>query len=314
MSNQAAAAPFTIADELAARPTPSFGQRLRRLGTLARQNPLGAIGLFLIVLFFMTALFAPFIAPYEAGDLPGTKNESPSAEFWFGTNRSGQDIFSRVVLGARISLAVAFISVIGGASLGMMVGIISGYTGGGVDSVIQRSVDTLIAFPALLLLLIITQSRPFERPSELLHLNEDYVTIIFALMLAVIPGVTRVVRGAVLSEKNNQYVEAARSIGAASPRILFRHVLPNVLALGIIVMTSLLGGIILAEASLSFLGLGIPGAASWGLDVNTARQDFPYHIPAAFFPGAAITLTVLGFNLLGDAIRDIADPRLRGSR
>jgi peptide/nickel transport system permease protein len=117
----------------------------------------------------------------------------------------------------------------------------------------------------------------------------------------------------VLSEKNNQYVEAAKASGAWAPRILIRHVLPNVLALGIVVMTTLLGGIILAEAALAFLGLGIPEAASWGGDVNRARTA-PYHIPAAVFPGAAITLTVLGFNLLGDAIRDIGDPRLRGSR
>jgi ABC-type dipeptide/oligopeptide/nickel transport system permease subunit len=172
----------------------------------------------------------------------------------------------------------------------------------------------LIAFPALLLLLIITQSRAFDRPSELIHVDPDYGTIVFALMLAVIPGVTRIVRGAVLSEKNNQYVEAARAIGAWSPRVLLRHILPNVVALGIIVMTTLLGGIILAEAALSFLGLGIPGAASWGQDVSASRNNLPYHIPAAFFPGAAITLTVMGFNLLGDAIRDVADPRLRGSR
>ena len=314
MSNEATAGPFTIADDLSMRPSPKFGDRIRKIGTLARQNPLGTIGLIIIVIFAFTALFAGAIAPYSAGDLPGTKNQGPSADFWFGTNRSGQDIFSRVVLGTRISLTVAFISVIGGASIGMMIGIISGYMGGATDSVIQRTVDTAIAFPALLLLLILTQADPFETPAGWLHINKDYATIIFALTLAVIPGVARVVRGAVLSEKNNQYVEAARSIGASSPRILLRHVLPNVLALGIIVMTSLLGGIILAEASLSFLGLGIPGAASWGLDVNNARQDYPYHIPAAFFPGLAITLTVLGFNLLGDAIRDIADPRLRGSR
>jgi len=134
-------------------------------------------------------------------------------------------------------------------------------------------------------------------------------------MLGIIPGVTRVVRGAALSEKNNQYVEAARSIGASTPRVLFRHILPNVLALAIVIMTTLLGAAILAEASLAFLGLGIPEpAASWGRDVSAARNNFPLQIPAAFFPGAAITLTVLGFNLLGDAIRDIADPRLRGSQ
>jgi peptide/nickel transport system permease protein len=314
VSDQAFAAQITIADALAARPAPTLGNRLRKLGTLARQNPLGTLGLVLILMFAIVAVFAPAIAPYSASELPGSKNESASADFFFGTNRSGQDIFSRVVLGSRISLAVAFISVVGGASLGILFGIISGYMGGAVDSFIQRTVDAAIAFPALLLLLIITQSRAFARPANFLHINEDYGTIIFALSLAVIPGVTRVVRGAVLSEKNNQYVEAARAIGAWPPRVLLRHVLPNVLALGIIVMTSLLGGIILAEAALSFLGLGIPGAASWGQDVNTARQDFPYHIPSVFFPGAAITLTVLGFNLLGDSIRDIADPRLRGSR
>jgi peptide/nickel transport system permease protein len=175
-------------------------------------------------------------------------------------------------------------------------------------------VDTVIAFPALLLLLIITQSGVFAPVARTFHINEDYGTILFALMLAVIPGTTRIVRGAVLSEKQNQYIEAARAIGAWSPRVVLRHILPNVVALGIVVMTTLLGGIILAEASLAFLGLGIPGAASWGNDVSKARESLPYNLPAAFFPGAAITLTVLGFNLLGDAIRDISDPRLRGTR
>src|SRR5262249_17452913 len=162
------------------------------------------------------------------------------------------------------SLSVAFISVIGGATVGMLIGIASGYFGGVLDSVIQRSVDTAIAFPALLLLLIITQA-----------LGPSFRTVVFALSLAVIPGVTRVVRGAVLSEKNNQYIESARASGAWAPRILLRHILPNVVALGIIVMTTLLGGIILAEAALSFLGLGIPNASSWGRDVSDARTSFP---------------------------------------
>lgn len=288
-------------DEL--RPSLTLGKRLARLRYLARRNPLGAIG-FVIIAFFVTlAIFAPWIAPYGARELPGLPNEPMSSEFWFGTQKNGHDIFSRVVLGSRISLSVAFISVIGGGTLGLVLGIISGYLGGVVDSTIQRTVDAAIAFPALLLLLIITQS-----------IGPSFRTIVFALSLAVIPGVTRVVRGATLSEKNNQYIEAARASGAWAPRIVFRHLLPNVVALGIIVMTTLLGGIILAEAALSFLGLGIPGAASWGKDVNDARSSYPYNLPAAIFPGAAITLTVLGFNLLGDSIRDIGDPRLRGSR
>jgi len=283
---------------------PTLGKRLRKIATIARQNPLGTAGLVIILLFAVAAVFAPMIAPYSATDInAGGVNEDISWSHWFGTDRSGLDIFSRIVWGSRISLSVAFISVLLGGSIGILLGIMSGYLGGFTDSLIQRTVDAAIAFPALLLLLIITQA-----------LGPSFSTIVFALMIAVIPGVTRVVRGTVLSEKNNQYVEAARACGASAPRILLRHILPNVVALGIIVMTTLLGAIILAEAALSFLGLGIPSSASWGQDVNRARQSVPYHLPAAIFPGTAITLTVLGFNLLGDAIRDIADPRLRGSR
>ncbi|MEX2247363.1 MAG: ABC transporter permease [Dehalococcoidia bacterium] len=298
----AVTSPVLVTEDLLAAPSRSASRRLLRIATLARQNPLGTIGFVLIVIFLACAIFAPLIAPYTATNLGGGVNESSTSSHIFGTDRLGRDIFSRVVYGSRISLSVAVISVVGGASIGILIGIMSGYVGGLVDNAIQRTVDAAIAFPPLLLLLIIAQA-----------LEPSFRTVVFALSLAVIPGVTRVVRGAVLSERNNQYVEAARASGAWAPRVLLRHILPNVVALGIIVMTTLLGGIILAEAALSFLGLGIPEAASWGGDVNRAR-GLPYHIPAAFYPGAAITLTVLGFNLLGDAIRDIADPRLRGSR
>ena len=314
MSRDIAAEPgVLILDQPVARRDVSLGHRVRKIGVLARQNPLGTLGFLILLIFFIAAAFAPWIAPYEPTDLSGTRDEGMSADHWFGTERVGRDIFSRVVYGARISLSVAFISVIGGGTVGIMLGIISGYMGGAIDSAIQRTVDTAIAFPALLLLLIISQSLGpsfsvfgYELPSG--------STVVLALSIDVIPGVTRVVRGAVLSEKNNQYVEAARASGAWAPRVLLRHILPNVLALGIIVMTTLLGTIILAEAALAFLGLGIPEVASWGRDVSASREFVPYHIPSAFFPGAAITLTVLGFNLLGDSIRDIADPRLRGSR
>ena len=291
-----------ISDQVLERRDKTFGDRVRKIAETARANPLGTFGFIIIMMFVIVAIFAPWIAPYSPTAISSDVDAGMSSDHWFGTERLGRDIFSRVVYGARISLSVAVISVVVGGSIGILIGILSGYAGGAADSIIQRTVDTAIAFPALLLLLIIVQS-----------FGPSYPTIVFALMLAVIPGVARVVRGAVLSEKNNQYIEAAKASGAWGPRILFRHVLPNVVALGIIVMTTLLGGIILAEAALSFLGLGIPNVSSWGRDVNAARA-YPYHIPAAVFPGAAITLTVLGFNLLGDSIRDIADPRLRGSR
>lgn len=281
-----------------------FGSALKRSGVLIRQNPLGFAGLLIILFFGVIAIFGPWIAPYDWNDYTaGQPREGLSLHHFFGTDHLGNDIFSRTLIGARLSLSVAFISVLGGSAIGTVIGIVSGYVGGLVDSMIQRTVDTAIAFPALLLLLIITEV-----------LGPSYRTVIFAIMIAIIPGVTRVVRGAALSEKNNQYIEAARALGASTPRILFRHILPNVLAVATVVMTTLLGAAILAEAALSFLGLGAASGASWGRDVSAARDAFPQHIPSAFFPGAAITLTVLGFNLLGDAIRDIGDPRLRGSQ
>ncbi|MBF6600480.1 MAG: ABC transporter permease [Dehalococcoidia bacterium] len=289
----------------------------RQSWVLIRRNPLGFFGLMIILALVVIALFGPptrvfgysvfgpGFAPFGLNEYTaGQPNEGMSLRHWFGTDRIGRDTLSRDIYGAQISLSVAFISVLGGSALGTIAGIISGYAGGTVDSLIQRAVDTAIAFPALLLLLIIVQV-----------LGPSFRTVVFAIMLGIFPGVTRVVRGAALAERNNQYVEAARAIGASTPRILFRHILPNVLALAIVIMTTLLGAAILAEASLSFLGLGIPEpAASWGRDVSQARNSFPINVSAAFFPGAAIALTVFGFNMLGDAIRDIADPRLRGSQ
>ena len=276
--------------------------RWRRIGRLIRHNPLGFLGLIIILALVVVGVFAPWIAPYGEGEIVAAPSQDPSLGHLFGTDGSGRDMFSRVVFGARISLIVAFASVVGGTLLATAVGIFSGYVGGWVDGVIQRSVDTVIAFPALLLLLIIVQV-----------LGPSMQNVIFAVGLGIIPGITRVVRGAVLSERNNQYVEAARALGASTPRILFVHIAPNVTALAVVIMTTLLGTAILAEASLSFLGLGIPAPnPSWGTDISEARKHFPIHFWWAFFPGLAISLTVLGFNLLGDTIRDVLDPRLRG--
>jgi ABC-type dipeptide/oligopeptide/nickel transport system permease subunit len=199
-------------------------------------------------------------------------------------------------------MGVAFLAVVAGTALALVIGITSGYVGGALDNTIQRTVDTALAFPQLLFLLILATI-----------LGPSFQTVVIAIAIGIVAPVTRIIRGAVLSERNNQYVEAARALGATTPRILFIHIAPNVVALAIIIATTLLGLAILAEASLSFLGLGIPVPnPSWGTDISRARNALPFHLPWAFFPGLAITLTVLAFNLLGDSLRDVLDPRLRG--
>lgn len=273
----------------------------RRTWLLIRQNPLGFFGLLVVLMLAFVAVFGRMIAPLDPNDVSTTFQAGPSMDHFFGTDHLGRDVFSRVLYGARISLTVGFLSVIFGTLVGTAIGVFSGYLGGSVDNFIQRTVDTAIAFPALLLLLILAAV-----------LGPSMRTIIIAVGIAIIPGVARVVRGAVLSERNNQYVEAARALGASTTRILVFHITPNIVALSIVIMTTLLGTAILAEAALAFLGLGIPNSISWGQDVADARETFPFHLWQAFFPGAAITLTVLGFNLLGDSLRDIFDPRLRG--
>jgi peptide/nickel transport system permease protein len=270
---------------------------------LARQNPLGTFGLAVIVFLTLVAVFAPVIAPYDIGDYKaGQPREDMSWAHPFGTDDIGRDMFSRVVYGARISMGVAFLSVLAGTAIALILGITSGYVGGTLDNLMQRTVDTVLAFPQLLFLLILATI-----------LGPSFNTVVFAIAVGIVAPVTRIIRGAVLSERNNQYVEAARALGATTPRILFIHIAPNVVALAIIVATTLLGLAILAEASLSFLGLGIPVPnPSWGTDISRARSVLPFHLPWVLFPGLAITLTVLAFNLLGDTLRDLLDPRLRG--
>jgi peptide/nickel transport system permease protein len=276
----------------------------RRTLQLARSNPLGLVGLILISALVITGVFAPEIAHHPIDAFAGRPNAGPSGAFWFGTNKFGQDIFSRVVYGARISLKVGFISVIFGTGLGLVIGATSGFRGGILDTVIQRIVDTAIAFPQVVFLLIIIRSLgPSER------------NVILVIAVLIVPGVTRIIRGAALAQKHNVYIEAARALGASDTRIVFRHVIPNLLPIAIVLATTLLGTAILAESALSFLGLGIPPPnPSWGADISSARTGYPINVSAALFPGLAISLTVLGFNFLGDSLRDILDPRLRGSR
>ncbi len=274
----------------------------RRFLFLILRNPLGLMGLLLILTLIVVGSLAPFIAPYGENDFPGAPFQDPSWGHPFGTDYLGRDMMSRVIFGARISLAVGFLSVIGGTLAGTTIGIVSGYLGGWIDNLIQRGVDTAMAFPGLILLMIIISV-----------LGPSIRNVVIVIGIGIIPGVTRVIRSAVLSEKQNQYIEAAQAAGASPLRVLFRHLAPNVTPLAIVIATTLLAGAILMEAGLSFLGLGVPPPnPSWGADLNLARNAFPIHVWWAFFPGLAIALTVLGFNFLGDALRDILDPRLRG--
>ncbi len=287
--------------------TRTTGATRRGMGSrfffLIIRNPLGLMGLVLILALVVVGSLAPLIAPYGENDFPAAPFLDPSWGHPFGTDHLGRDMMSRVIFGARISLAVGFISVIGGTTVGTTIGIVSGYFGGWADNFIQRVGDTVMAFPGLILLMIIISV-----------LGPSIENVILVIGIGIIPGVSRVVRGVVLSEKQNQYIEAARALGASPVRILFSHVAPNIVPLAIVIATTLLAGAILAEAGLSFLGLGVPPPnPSWGADLNLARNSFPIHIWWAFFPGLAIALTVLGFNFLGDAMRDILDPRLRGA-
>jgi peptide/nickel transport system permease protein len=281
------------------------GGRWRAARRLMRTQPLGTAGLVIILALVLMAVFAPVLAPYDPTSIDGRSLQSPRSEHFFGTDDKGRDVLSRVIYGSRTSLQVGIIATFVGVTGGALVGLLSGYFGGWTDTVFQRLMDSLQAFPTLILALIMVAV-----------VGSSIVNLMAVVGVAIIPGVGRIIRGVVLSEKQNQYVEAARAIGATSGRIVFRHLLPNLAAPLIVISTSLLAAAILVEAALSFLGLGTPPPTpSWGGDLSgQARRYFIYAPWMAIFPGAAISLVVFGFNLLGDALRDVLDPRLRGSR
>ena len=275
---------------------------------VARRNPVGTAGAVVMLVLIFTAVFAPLIAPLDPYTFNLTeqglpvRQQAPNSEFLFGTDALGRDVLSRIIYGARVSSLVGFLSVALGTSVGTAIGLVSGYWGGKVDQVLQRIVDTFMAFPGIVLALAVV---------AVLGQNLINITLVIAIVIA--PGSSRVIRGAVLTIKENIYIDAARSIGASDVRIDMRHILPNVVAPVIIIATVWVGNAIVIEATLSFLGLGTPPPTpTWGEVLAGEGQRNLENAPwLAIFPGLAISIVVLSFNMLGDALRDVLDPRLR---
>jgi peptide/nickel transport system permease protein len=270
-----------------------------------RKKPLGAAGGFIMVLIVFTAIFANVLQTHD----PIATNAAatlapPSAAHWLGTDHLGRDIYSRILHGARVSLLVGLGSTLVASLLGGIIGLLSGYVGGKTDLVVQRVMDILQGLPLLVLALVMAAA-----------LGPSIPNVILAISIPIMPRAARVIRSSVLSIREFQYIEAARSLGLTHLRIAFRHILPNTIGPFIVLGTAQLGSAILTEAALSFLGLGVPEPyPSWGRMLSVSAAEYAQKAPwLVLFPGIAISLAVFGSNLLGDALRDTLDPRLRGA-
>ena len=301
---------------------PRLVRTLRAFGRFFVQKKVGGVALAIAGIILILGIIGPWIAPYDkdepfleenpdydvSSDDPeafrqfiGLRLTNPSWDHPLGTDDRSRDLLTRVLHGARRSMLLGFGAAAIATIFGAVLGVVSGYFGGIVDLVVQRLVDAFIAFPPLLFLLLLLQTGEASLPRT-----------IIALSFLNIFGVSRVVRSATLAVRNDVYVEAARVLGVRPPRMIFRHVLPNVFAPIIIIFSTTIGGAILAESTLAFLGLAPPGP-SWGDMVNIGRQSLQSEPILTFVGGGAITLTVLAFNIFGDALRDVLDPRLRGA-
>lgn len=277
---------------------------LQPIWRFCRRKPLGAIGALVLLAFMLLAILAPLLATYDPNlNNYRVRNKPPTVASWFGTDNFGRDIYSRVVYGARISMYVGVLSTVVGTLIGAFAGLLSGFLGGRADQLIQRLADIMFTIPPLLLAMAIVTM-----------LGPSMLNVIIAIAIPRLPNTNRVIRAVVLTAKESVYVEAARAIGASHWRIMWRHLIPNVTAPYIVVATAGLSGGILIEASLSFLGLGVPPpAASWGRMLSMEGMRYFETAPwMAIFPGIFISAAVFGANLFGDALRDVLDPKLRG--
>ncbi|MGQ0569435.1 MAG: ABC transporter permease [Armatimonadota bacterium] len=289
----------TIAPTIPARPSRT---RVRMIWVQIRRNRAGLIGLGILILFLTAGVFAPLLAPYDPYEIDLEKTlKGPDAAYWLGRDELGRDLLSRIIYGARLSLVIGIIAVAIGVGFGVPIGAISGYLGGWPDLLTQRLIDIMLAFPGVLLAIVLVAILGVGLPQ-----------VMVAVGIVSIPTYARLVRGQVLALRSQEFVDAARALGATNGRIVWRHVLPNTMAVIIVQSTLQIASAILTAAALGFLGLGAqPPAAEWGAMLSNARQYIRLAPHSVTFPGLAIMLTVLGFNLLGDAVRDALDPRLR---
>jgi peptide/nickel transport system permease protein len=273
---------------------------------LFREKPLGAAGAVIFILLLLCGIFADFLAPYGMNQIsPRNRLLPPSWAYPFGTDNLGRDMLSRCLYGAQLSVIIALTAATLATVVSVAIGILSGYLGGKIDLVAQRIVDAWMSFPALIILLVVVSV-----------LGPGLPQIIFTLGFLLGIGGSRIIRSAVVSVRENMYVHAAQSIGASTRRILWRHILPNIMPPIIVLFTTQIGTVILAESSLSFLGLGVsPPTPTWGGMLSGSGRTFMFQGPwLALAPGLCLTVVVYATNVFGDALRDLLDPRMRGSR
>jgi peptide/nickel transport system permease protein len=304
MATEPVAAPAGVEVVLAGRTTrrESAASVLLRF---CRKKPLGAVGGAIMLAMLVVAIFAPQLSTYDPINTSAAATLAPPGpEHWLGTDHLGRDTYSRLIWGTRVSLIVGVASTLLGSFLGGVIGLLSGYFGGKLDLITQRLLDILQGLPLLVLALVMAAS-----------LGPSIPNVVVAISIPIMPRAARVIRSSVLSIREMQYVEAARALGLQHLRIAFRHVMPNTIGPFIVLMTAQLGSAILTEAALSFLGLGVPEPyPSWGRMLSVSAAEYAQKAPyLVLFPGIAISLAVFGSNLLGDALRDTLDPRLRGA-
>ena len=291
---------------IVAVPNTSFPKPIGFLGQLFKHKRLGAVGGSVLLMFLVAGLLAQWVAPFDFNQVaPMERLKSPSFAHWFGTDNLGRDVLSRCIYGAQISVIIGLCAAALATLVSAVLGIVSGYFGGKFDLLMQRFVDAWMSFPDLVILIVVVSVVGPGMPQTI---------IVLGLLLGI--GGSRIVRSAVISVRENMYVHAAQSIGSSTPRILLRHIMPNIMSLLIVLFTTRVGTVILAESGLAFLGLGIPPPApTWGSMLSGSGRTFMLQAPwLALAPGLCLTAVVYSTNVFGDALRDLLDPRMRGSR